>query len=90
MKVATALLLSFVLACSCAPPSYGEPRQLAAGTELHLTLLTPINSAIAKPGDPIIAVANAPVMLNNQTIVPAGTREHLHQLDRRPEESIEP
>jgi hypothetical protein len=76
MKVAVSLLLSFVLVCATAPPGYAEPRQLPSGTEMHLTLVTPIDSAIAKPGDPIIAVTNAPVVLNNQTIVPTGTRIH--------------
>jgi hypothetical protein len=74
MKVAVSMLLSFVLMCVSAPPSYAEPRQLPSGTELHLTLVTPIDTAIAKAGDPIMAVTTAPVVLENQTIVPAGTR----------------
>jgi len=76
MKAAVAMFLSLLLVCAAAPPSYAEPRQLPSGTEMHLTLVTPINTAIAKEGDPIIAVTNAPIVLNNQTIVPAGTRIH--------------
>jgi hypothetical protein len=76
MKAALSIFLSFVLVCATAPPSEAEPRQLPSGTEMHLTLVTPVNTAIAKAGDPLIAVTNAPVVLNNQTIVPAGTRIH--------------
>lgn len=76
MKVVVAIMLSFALVCSSAPPSYAEPRQLPSGTELHLTLVTPIDTKIAKPGDAIIAVTNVPVVLENKTIVPAGTRIH--------------
>jgi hypothetical protein len=70
------ILLSFMLVCATAPPSYAEPRQLPQGTEIHLTLVTPIDTAIAKAGDPIIAVTATPVVLENQTIVAAGTRIH--------------
>jgi hypothetical protein len=76
MKVAVSMLLSFVLVCASAPPSYAEPRQLPLGTEMHLTLVTPIDTAIAKPGDPVTAVTTTPVVLGDQTIVPAGTRIH--------------
>ena len=76
MKAAVAMLLSFVLVCATAPASFAEPRQLPSGTEMHLTLVTPIDTAIAKEGDPIVAVTNAPVVLENKTIVPAGTKIH--------------
>jgi len=76
MKAVAAMVLSFVLVCASAPPSSAEPRQLPSGTELHLTLVTPIDTRIAKTGDPIIAVTNAPVVLENKTIIPAGTRIH--------------
>jgi len=76
MKAAVAMFVSFVLMCASAPPSFAEPRQLPSGTEMHLTLVTPVNTAIAKEGDPIIAVTNSPIVMDNQTIVPAGTRIH--------------
>jgi len=74
MKAAVAMLLSFVLVCAAAPRSYAEPRQLPSGTEIHLTLVTPIDTASTKTGDPIMAVTTEAVVLENQTIVPAGTR----------------
>lgn len=76
MKVVASLLLSFVLVCASAPPSFAEPRQLPQGTQMHLTLTTPINTAQVKAGDPLVAVTNVPVVLGDQTIVPAGTRIH--------------
>ena len=74
MKAVVSMLLSFVLVCAAAPPSYAEPRQLPSGTEMHLTLVTPIDTASIKTGDPIMAITTEAVVLENQTIVPAGTR----------------
>ena len=74
MKAAVAMLLSLVLVCASAPPSYAEPRQLPSGTEMHLTLVTPINTATAKDGDQIMAVTTQPVAVDSRIIIPAGTR----------------
>ena len=53
-----------------------EPRQVSQGTEIHLTLLTPINSSTAQEGDAITAVTSEPVVLGGLTILPVGTRLH--------------
>jgi len=74
MKAAVATLLSMVMVCASAPGSYAEPRQVPSGTEMHLTLVTPIDTKIAKEGDAIMAVTTQAVVLENQTILPAGTR----------------
>jgi hypothetical protein len=74
MKVVLALILAFVLVCTAAPPTYAEPRQVLQGTEIHLTLLTPISSSHSKEGDPFVAVLAQPVALDSRIILPAGTR----------------
>ena len=74
MKAAVAVLLSLVLVCASAPPSSAEPRQLPTGTEMHLTLVTPINTATVKDGDQIMAVTTQPVAVDSRIIIPAGTR----------------
>ncbi|HTZ32702.1 MAG TPA: hypothetical protein VMH31_09605 [Methylomirabilota bacterium] len=74
MKAAVAMVLSFVLVCVSAPPSSAEPRQLPSGTEMHLTLVTPINTATIKDGDAILAVTTQPVAVDSRIILPAGTR----------------
>jgi hypothetical protein len=76
MKVVLSLILALALVCAAAPPTYAEPHQVAPGTEVHLTLITPINSKTALPGDKIVAVTNVPVVLTDQTVIPAGTRVH--------------
>ena len=76
MKVVVSLILVVALICPAAPFASAEPRQVLQGTEIHLTLLTPINSSIAKDGDPITAVTSEPVLLGGQTILPVGTRLH--------------
>ena len=50
--------------------------QIIQGTEVHLTLLTPISSSTSREGDPFIAVLAQPVALESRIILPAGTRIH--------------
>jgi hypothetical protein len=76
MKVAVSLLLALALVCSAPPPTFAEPRQLPPGTEIHLTLVTPINSAESREGDPFVAVLAQPVALDSRIVLPAGTRLH--------------
>jgi hypothetical protein len=74
MKVAVSLVLALALVCTAAPPAYAEPRQVIQGTEIHLTLLTPISSAHSREGDPFVAVLAQPVAFDSRIILPAGTR----------------
>jgi hypothetical protein len=74
MKVAISFLLAAALVCAAAPASYAEPRQVMQGTQVHLTLLSGINSGVAREGDPFVAVVAEPVYLGSQLLLPAGTR----------------
>jgi hypothetical protein len=74
MKIALSFLLAVALISSAAPSSLAEPRQVIQGTQVHLTLLSGINSSIAKDGDPFVAVVAEPVYLGNQLLLPVGTR----------------
>ncbi len=77
MKGFIAFLLSFALLISAVPPCYAAPaNEVAPGTEVHLTLLDSINSRSAQDGDAFVAVLAKPVMLGDQTLLPAGTRLH--------------
>ena len=76
MKAAVSLILVVALLCPAAPFASAEPRQVLQGTEIHLTLVTPINSSAVKEGDPITAVTSEPVTLDGQTLLPVGTRLH--------------
>jgi len=76
MKVVVAFLLVVALVFPAVLPTYAEPRQVIQGTEIHLTLLTPINSSTSRDGDPFIAVLAQPVSLDSRIILPAGTRIH--------------
>lgn len=48
-------------------------RTIPAGTELHVRLSTPIGSYASKPGDAVSAALIAPVVMGNQTVLPAGS-----------------
>ena len=73
MKIASSIILAAALACTAAV-SYAEPRQVIQGTQVHLTLLSSISSAVTKDGDPFVAVVAEPVYLGTQLLLPAGTR----------------
>jgi hypothetical protein len=76
MKVVVSFVLTLALVCSAAPPSFAEPRQIVQGTEVHLTLLTPISSSNSHEGDPFVAVLAQPVAFDSRIVLPAGTRVH--------------
>ncbi len=74
MKIALSFLLAAALVCAATPTSYAEPRQVIQGTQVHLTLLSGISSAVARDGDPFVAIVADPVYLGSQLLLPAGTR----------------
>lgn len=75
MKVVVSFVLALALVCTAVPPpTFAEPREVLQGTEIHLTLLTPISSSTSRSGDPFVAVLSQPVALDSRIIVPAGTR----------------
>jgi hypothetical protein len=74
MKIKLSFLLAAAVICAAAPSSYGEPRQVIQGTQVHLTLLSGISSAVARDGDPFVAVVAEPVYLGSQLLLPTGTR----------------
>ncbi len=75
MKAVLSLVLALVLVCSAVPPTYAEPvHEVLQGTEVHLTLLTPISSSHSKEGDPFVAVLAQPVAFDSRILLPAGTR----------------
>jgi hypothetical protein len=74
MKVVSSLVLAAALFCAAAPASFAAPRQVLQGTQIRLQLLTSINSASAKDGDPFLAVVTEPVSLGSDLLLPAGAR----------------
>ncbi len=74
MKVFLSLVLIVALLCTFTPPIYAETHQVMQGTQIHLTLLNGVSTAVAHEGDPIVAVIGEPVFLGNQLLIPAGTR----------------
>ena len=76
MKTVLSVVLVFALAVSAVLPTYAEPRQVIQGTEIHLTLLTPVGSSASHEGDPFIAVLSQSVSFDSRIVLPAGTRIH--------------
>ena len=76
MKAVISFVLAVALVFSAVTPASAEPRTIIQGTEIHLTLITPVSSNISREGDPFIAVLAQPVSLDSRIILPAGTRVH--------------
>jgi hypothetical protein len=75
MKTVLSLILVVALACTLVPVSVSAPsHQIMQGTQIHLTLLSSINTSSTKVGDPFVAVIAEPVYLGSQLLLPAGTR----------------
>jgi hypothetical protein len=74
MKVLLSVLVAAALIFVAAPASYAEPHQVIQGTQVHLTLLSVIDSSVSREGDPFVAVVAEPVYLGSQLLLPAGTR----------------
>jgi hypothetical protein len=66
-----AVVLPFAVA---AIPACAQSHELLQGTEVHLRLLTGLNTAVSKSGDPFIAEVTEPVYVGSQVILPAGSR----------------
>lgn len=74
MRIVLSFILAAALVCTAAPTTYAEPRQVLQGMQVHLTLLNGISTAVAREGDPFVAVVAEPVYLGSQLLLPAGTR----------------
>jgi hypothetical protein len=74
MKAVVSFVLALALVLTATLPTYAEPREVIQGTEIHLTLLTPVSSSHSKEGDPFVAVLAQPIALDSRIILPAGTR----------------
>jgi hypothetical protein len=74
MKVAVSVLLIMAMVCASAPTTFAEPHQVLQGTEVHLTLLTPISTSSSREGDPFVAVLAQPVTFDSRIVIPAGAR----------------
>lgn len=69
--LAVALLLLFT-----APASHSQSSQLMQGTQVRLSLLNGLTTAVARDGDPFTAIVAEPVFIGNQMVLPAGARIH--------------
>jgi hypothetical protein len=74
MKAVLSFLFAAALVCFAVPAAFAEPHQVLQGTQIHLQLLSSINTASTREGDPFVAVVTEPVMLGNQLLLAAGTR----------------
>ena len=74
VRMVLPVLLVVSLLSVAATGAFADPRQIIQGTQIHLRLLNDISTSESRNGDGFIAVVTEPVMLDNQILLPAGTR----------------
>lgn len=74
MKAVVSVFVAVGLLFAAAPASFAQRHQVLQGTQVHLSLLNGISTAVAKDGDPFIATVVEPVYMGGQLLIPAGAR----------------
>lgn len=72
-KVLLSLVVALAFLCTSLG-SYAEPRQVAQGTRVRLSLVTDISTSSSRDGDPFVAIVSEPVFIGNKLLIPMGTR----------------
>jgi hypothetical protein len=77
MKRVLGLIAITVFALFATPALSGQSlTELTPGTQVRLTLVNGLTTAVAHDGDPFMAVVSEPVFQGNTIILPAGTKIH--------------
>jgi hypothetical protein len=58
------------------PAVQAQSNQIVPGTQVRLSLVNGIGTAVAHDGDPFIAIVAEPVFIGSQLVLPAGARVH--------------
>ena len=74
MKGVVSLGVAVCLVFSVAVPVQSQSNQLLQGTQIRLVLLNGLSTAVARDGDPFMAVVAEPVYMGGQLMLPAGAR----------------
>ncbi len=56
------------------PAHSQDLNQLLQGSQIRLTLQNSVTTSVARQGDPFVATVDEPVYVNNQLVLPAGTK----------------
>ncbi len=76
MRSLLALGVAVCLLFPAAFPLRAQSNQLLQGTQLRLVLLNGLSTAVARDGDPFLAVVTEPVYIGGQLVLPAGAKVH--------------
>lgn len=76
---------------SAAASANGNSLNIASGTPISATLVTPVDAKHNKPGDPVVAKTTQDVKQNGQTVLKKGSRltGHVTQTEARSKENSE-
>ena len=73
-RIVVAFCAVVLLSAAAANPVRAQSHELLQGTQVHLRLITPLSTAVAKSGDPFVAEVAKAVYIGSQMILPAGAR----------------
>jgi hypothetical protein len=76
MKRLISLCAVVSLALILTPVVNAQSNQVQPGTQIRITLVNGVTTAVARDGDPFTAVVAEPVFIGNQMILPAGAKLH--------------
>ncbi len=76
MKKFASLLVVAVFLLLVTPAARAQSTELIPGTQVRLTLVNGLSTAVAHDGDPFTAVVAEPVFSGNTILLPAGARIH--------------
>jgi hypothetical protein len=76
MKRSCCFAAAVVLALSLVPAVHAQTAEVIQGTQVRLTLLNGLSTAIAHEGDPFEALVSEPVYIGGQMVVPSGAKVH--------------
>lgn len=75
MKKVVSLCALVCFGLIAALPAHSQDlNQLLQGSEIRLVLQNSVTTAVARQGDPFVATVEEPVYVNNQLVLPAGTK----------------
>ena len=76
MKRLVSLFAVVSLALLLIPAAHAQSGQVIPGTQVRLTLVNGLSTAVAREGDPFTATVAEPVFVGNELVLPAGAIVH--------------
>lgn len=75
-RLLASLFAALLFSLLATPAVRAQSSQIMPGTQVRLTLINGLDTAVAHDGDPFTAIVAEPVFIGTQMVLPAGARVH--------------